>query len=266
MKGAPMGIIAQRSFNAAYVWLDTAFLLVFCLLLFISKRKLTFFFALFGGVLYFLVDYGIFHLITHSRSIEGGSMFWVLLWMSMSYGITNFAWIWLALKKDSRIVEWTVLILLWWIACPMLAGTFGQNSAQITISRTTGAYHGYMALILFISYLAVIVWNLFQKEKKYRFRIIWLFVIGVAVQFGWEFTLLIGGIRSSGITDVAERLRVLIVNSLLETNLGLPAIYCIYLLVSKKVGENLEKLTAAPFLTRLAENNERKYFSEKGKE
>lgn len=68
-------------------------------------------------------------------------MFWVLLWMSMSYGITNFAWIWLALRKDERFAEWTALILLWWLACPMLAGMFG-NAPEITIARTTGAYHG----------------------------------------------------------------------------------------------------------------------------
>lgn len=257
-----MGVIAQRTFNTAYIWLDTAFLVLFCVLLFLSKRKLTLLFALCGGVLYFLVDYGIFHLLTHSRTIEGGSMFWVLLWMSMSYGITNFAWIWLALRKDERFAEWTALILLWWLACPMLAGMFG-NAPEITIARTTGAYHGFMALFLFLSYLAVIGWNIFQKEKKYRFRILWLIAIGVAVQFGWEFSLLIGGIRSSGIVDMAEKLRVLVVNSLLETNLGLPAIYCIYLFISRKVGENLEKLPAAGFLTRLEENNAKRYFAEK---
>lgn len=257
-----MGVIAQRTFNTAYIWLDTAFLVLFCVLLFLSKRKLTLLFALCGGVLYFLVDYGIFHLLTHSRTIEGGSMFWVLLWMSMSYGITNFAWIWLALRKDERFAEWTALILLWWLACPMLAGMFG-NAPEITIARTTGAYHGFMALFLFLSYLAVIGWNIFQKEKKYRFRILWLIAIGVAVQFGWEFSLLIGGIRSSGIVDMAKKLRVLVVNSLLETNLGLPAIYCIYLFISRKVGENLEKLPAAGFLTRLEENNAKRYFAEK---
>lgn len=47
-----------------------------------------------AGILYLLVDFGIFHLVCHSRSItEGYSLFLVLLWMSMSYGFTNFAWI-----------------------------------------------------------------------------------------------------------------------------------------------------------------------------
>ena len=111
-----------------------------------------------------LVDYGIFHLLLHTRSIEGGNLFWVLLWMSMSYGITNFAWIWLWLSKDKHLFEWSLLIWLWWIAAPMLAATFGAGLEPIKIQRTTGAYHGYMALILFVSYAAAIVYNLLQND------------------------------------------------------------------------------------------------------
>lgn len=251
-----MEIIAQRTFGVLYIWMDTAFIVLLCLLLFLTKRRLTLLFALAGGVLYFLVDYGIFHLLTGSRSIEGGDMFWVLLWMSMSYGITNFAWIWLCLKKDRRIAEWTVLIFVWWIACPMLDDTFGAGLGQITIARTTGAYHGYMALILAASYMTVIIWNLFRRNKEHRFRILWLFAIGVAVQFGWEFSLLVGGIRSSGFESFADKLHVLIINSLVETNLGLPPIYAIYLWVTARVTEELKLRTPrVTFLERLAESN-----------
>ena len=144
-----MEIIAQRVFNTLYIYLDTGFLIVFCALLFFRKRYLTLFFSLAGGVLYMLVDYGIFHLVCHARSIEGGNLFLVLLWMSMSYGITNFAFLWLWMKKDEHLLEWSLLIWAWWLCAPMLAETFGQNFPTVTIQRTTGAYHGYMALILF---------------------------------------------------------------------------------------------------------------------
>ena len=43
---------------------------------------------------------------------------------------------------------------------------------------------------------------------------------GISVQFGWEAALLLCGIRPAGIMP-------LIVNSLLETNLGIPYIYWI---------------------------------------
>lgn len=232
-----MNIVAMRDFNIAYIILDCIFLLVFTVILCMNKKYLTVIWGLFGGILYFAVDYGIFHILTGSRSIEGGDMFLVLLWMSMSYGFTNFTWIWLCLRKDEHIKEWTVLIFTWWIACPMLSSMF--NSPHIHIQRTTNSYHGIMGGILFISYLAVIIYNIFIKDKDKRINILWLFAIGVSVQFGWEFSLLIGGIRSSGVA-FSEQLHTLIVNSLVETNLGLPIMYLIYHSVSKHIQEDLK--------------------------
>ena len=117
------------------------------------------------GVVYMLVDYGVFHLICHSRSISDEySLFWVLLWMSMSYGFTNFTWIWLCLSKDEHLPEWSLLILSWWFCCPLLTQTFVLNAVPIVIQRTTGAYHGYMALILFVGYLGAIVYDLRQQQ------------------------------------------------------------------------------------------------------
>lgn len=249
-----MEIIAARDFNLAYIILDSIFLLVFAGLLLYKKRRLTLFWGLFGGILYFAVDYGIFHLLTNSRSITGGSMFWVLLWMSLSYGFTNFTWIWLALKRDEYLKEWSFLIFVWWIACPVLAQMF--PSAEIHIERTTGAYHGVMGAILFVSYLAAIIYNFTQSDKSTRINVMRLFVIGVLVQLGWEFSLLVGGIRSGGFS-VEQKLITLFVNSLVETNLGLPAIYLIYLAITSKVNEDLTPTTKT-IKERLAENNVQK--------
>ena len=253
-----MEIIAQRGFNVAYIILDSIFLVIFCLMLLLTKRRLTFLWSIFGGILYFAVDYGIFHLAMHSRTISGGSMFWVLLWMSMSYGITNFAWIWLALKKDSHFTEWTLLIFTWWLACPMLSKMF-TSSPDIIIARTTGAYHGFMGAFLFVSYLAIIIYNLTKSNKEEKFNILWLFLIGFFVQFGWEFSLLIGDIRSNLFTDGWYKIKVLLTNSLVETNLGMPAIYCIYLLISSTWGEDMHKIEKTTFYSRLKENNLSKY-------
>ncbi len=233
-----MDIIASRDFNLTYIILDSIFLVIFAILLFCKKRYLTLIWALFGGILYFAVDYGIFHLLTHSRSITGGDMFWVLLWMSMSYGFTNFAWIWLALRKDKHLKEWTLLIFIWWIACPILSEM--APSEEIHIQRTTGQYHWIMALILFLSYLGVIIYNLMNQHEEAKVNILRLFLIGVLVQFGWEFSLLIGGIRSSNLS-FEEKIMTLIVNSLLETNLGLPLMFFIYLSITSKINENLTK-------------------------
>ncbi len=250
-------IIAMRDFNLSYIILDSIFLCVFIALLIIKKKYLTLFWALFGGILYFAVDYGIFHLATHSRSIEGGEMFWVLLWMSLSYGITNFAWIWLALKKDKHLIEWTLLIFIWWIACPLISKMI--PSPSIHIERTTNQYRGVMGVILFISYLSVIIYNLLlAKDKKTKVNIISLFIIGFLAQFGWEFSLLLGGIRSGTLT-LEEKIITLLSNSLIETNLGLPAMLLIYLAITSKVNEDLNK-NKQTIKERLITLNETNYF------
>lgn len=250
-----METIALRSFQPLYIWLDIAFLLVFAGVLIWKKKYMTVLVGFLAGILYMIVDYGIFHLLCHSRSITGGNLFWVLLWMSMSYGFTNFAWIWLWIQKDENLLEWSTLILLWWFCCPLLTQTFGGSAAPIVIQRTTGAYHGYMAALLFIGYLFVLLWNLAHKKKEEKMPLLWLLAIGILVQFGWEAGLLIGGVRSAGFS-FADKLRPLIINSLLETNLGMPYIYLIYLAYSSKFTEKLRRREKpVKFMEALRENN-----------
>lgn len=250
-----MELIARRQFVPAYIALDTVFLLVLAGLLLWKKRRMA---ALVGGIMgvvYFIVDYGVFHLICHSRSIEGGSLFWTLLWMSMSYGFTNFAWIWLALDKDEYLIEWSLLILCWWFCCPMLAQLIGFGQMPIVIQRTTGAYHGWMAAILFVGYLLAVVRNLGESDRKCRIDLLRLLTIGIAAQFAWEAALLLGGIRSAGL-DFAEKLRPLIVNSLLETNLGMPYVYLIFVALTRRFTSALARREDVPsFRERIAENN-----------
>ncbi len=73
-------------------------------------------------------------------------MFWVLLWMSVSYGFTNFSWLWLWLSRDRHLAEWSMLIPVWWFCCPLMSQTFTARFASgmqpIVIQRTTGACHG----------------------------------------------------------------------------------------------------------------------------
>lgn len=250
-------IIARRQFDPLYMWLDIGFLVVFAALLLVKKKYVTLIIGVLFGFVYFAVDYGIFHLVFRARTIsEGYSLFWVLLWMSISYGFTNFVWIWLWISKDKRLLEWSALILFWWLCAPMIAATFGTSENPIVIQRTTGAYHGYMAILLFAGYLALIVWNLFQREKARRVNILWLLAIGVLVQFGWEAGLLLGGIRSAGFENFADKILTLVTNSLLETNLGMPYIYAIFLAWSAKFTEQLRpRKLPLTFLHRLEENN-----------
>ena len=57
--------------------------------------------------------------------------------------------------------------------------------------------------------------------------LLWLMAIGIGVQFAWESVLLLSRVRPAS-------LELLIVNSLIETNLGLPYAYLIHRAVSKR--------------------------------
>lgn len=125
------------------------------------------------------------------------------------------------------------------------------------MTALVGIFFGfvYMAAILFAGYLGAAAYNLFQPDRARRIPIPWILAIGILVQFGWEAGLLLGGIRSAGLTGAAKFLP-LIVNSLLETNLGMPYIYAIYIACSRRFTEQLRR-RAQPvsFTARIAENN-----------
>ncbi len=234
------GIVPTRNLNLMYIIIDCVFLVFFLALLIYKKRYATVIFALFGGVLYTIVDYCGFYLLAHSRSVYiNGTLvgpletFLVLLWMSMSYGITNFAFIWVCVSKDKYWKYWLLTIIIWWLIAPSIAELGGE--ANITTSRTTGEYHGIMGIFMIVSYFVLIV--LLLRAKKPFVNVFILFLIGFSVQFAWEFSLLINGIRPMN----EESIRTLLVNSCMETNLGMPAIYGIYYLFNKHFNEDLSR-------------------------
>lgn len=235
-----MQINPTRNFNLLYIILDTLFIIILLTLLIYKKRNLTVLFALFGGILYTLVDFGGFYLLSHSRIVfingiqqDALNTFLVLFWMSMSYGITNFIFIWVLVSKDKLAKYWLFLIIMWWLICPSIASMGGENN--ITTFRTTTSYHGIMGIILVISYLILIIYTLINGKEIVN--ILYLCLIGISVQFSWEFSLLINGIRPLN----ENSLQTLIINSCLETNLGMPAIYLIYHLINKKYNEDGSK-------------------------
>src|SRR5262249_11232221 len=152
-----MDFAVARTFTSLYIYLDLAWLLVYVGILLYFRRRTALVVGLIMGVVYFAVDYGIFYHALGSRHIEGADPFWFLLWLSMSYGLTNFAWIWLLLDRDGRAVEWSLLPILGWVAVGQLSNSFGSGFAEIHIWRGVGPYHGAMAAILLVGYVIVIV-------------------------------------------------------------------------------------------------------------
>ena len=214
-----MDVTAARSFSTLFVWIDCAWLVVLAAILVWRRKCLAIVVGLLGGILYFLVDYGVFFLALRTRHVTGADPFLLLLWLSLSYGFTNMAWAWLLLDRDSRGVEWSILAVSGWLAVAFMSASFGAGFPVIRIQRGTGAYHGVMALILAAGYGALIVRNLAVPGP--RVDLLRLLAIGVGIQAAWELVLLLSGIRPPSLVPF-------VVNSLLETNLGMPYLFLIH--------------------------------------
>lgn len=234
-----MELDVARAFNSLYIYLDLAWLAVFIAVLWHLRRRTAVVVGLLAGILYFLVDYGVFYLALGTRTVEGAYPLWLLLWLSMSYGLTNFAWIWLLLDRDCHAVEWSLLTVGGWVLVALLSQSYGQGFRMIAIQRGTGSYHGAMALILVIGYLALIVRNVGAGDRGgKKIDLVRLLAIGIGVQFSWEAVLLVSGIRPTGFLP-------LVVNSLIETNLGMPYIFAIHKAVSARIRPELREAEPA---------------------
>lgn len=228
-----MDIIVARNFNSLYIILDLIWLGILTTLLFYFKKHLALIVGLLAGLLYMVIDYGIFYRLLGTRVVEGADTFWFLFWLSFSYGLTNFVWIWLLLNRDKMGVRWSILIISGYIAVAFISQVFGRNFHHISISRGTDSYHRVMAIILVIGYVYLLIRNFRAGKNGYlKVNLLRLMMIGIGVQFTWEFALLISGIRPPSITP-------LIINSLLETNLGMPIIYLIHTYVTRHYPEDL---------------------------
>ena len=238
-----MEIISARVFNLSYVYIDIIWLVVLLAILLYAKRYIAVIAGLIGGILYFIVDYGIFYLALGTRVIDGAEPVSLLLWLSISYGFTNFAWIWLWLDRDGYALEWSILMITGWFTVALLSRNFGISFPVISIQRGTVSYHGIMALILLIGYIILILINIRSgRSGEKKINIWWILAIGIIVQFSWEAVLLITGIRSVGFMP-------LIINSLLETNMGLPYLFLIHRAISSRYNEDMKKVTGNTGLT-----------------
>ncbi len=227
-------VIPSRVLNELYIFLDVGFLVFLGTLLLFQKRKVAFLVGLLAGLLYFVVDYGIFYHLLGTRTVTGANTALFLFWLSMSYGFTNFVWIWLWLDKDKHLFEWSLLIIAGWLTVALLSRNFGGPFGEIAISRGTNSYHGVMALMMFVGYAVVCIYNMQRKEP---ISILWLLIIGILVQFAWEAVLLVTGIRATG-------WQPLVVDSLIETNLGLPYMYFIHRAVSLRFAPSGQRILA----------------------
>ena len=205
--------LVTRSFNVLYIWIDAVLLLAFLGVLVRTRRRAALIVGLLGGVLYLIVDYGFFYVLLRTRTVVGMSVLPLEFWLSFSYGITNMAWMWLWFDEPGNRWEWSVLFPAGWLTSASVSQGLGGAFHGVQIARHVSSYHGIMVVFALVGYGWLAIHNLRHPDDRYSIRS--ALTIGIGTQFTWEAVLMISGIRPLA-------WRPLVIDSLIETNLGAP--------------------------------------------
>ena len=114
-------VIAARTMNSLYIWLDIAYLMMLLGVLLWTKRRQAVIAGLIGGSFVFCGRLRYVLFASGNTASSWSRSVLVLLWLSISYGFTNFVWIWLWLDRDGHTLEWSVLIVAGWLATALLS-------------------------------------------------------------------------------------------------------------------------------------------------
>ncbi|NHJ84732.1 MAG: hypothetical protein FK734_04675 [Asgard group archaeon] len=239
-----MSQVVARTFGIDFIYLDLILVSIWILLLLVRRRFKEFFFGLFGfGVVYF-TDAVIWYTLKETRHIEieneviGPILF--LAYFSFTYGVIMFSFAPLMFNKTIHYIEkllWAVLMYGGWLAIALISQKIGWNDTEIMIYRDMTESRLGQILMAVIGYLVLLAWktiseftdkfpfNLMKSVKWWYFGI--LITVGIFIHFSMESTLWIAGIRP---TDWV----VLLTNSLLEFNTGIPILFTMWIFVNLK--------------------------------
>ncbi len=229
-----MSSYVARTFDMDFVYLDLLFCAVWMLILIKQKQTLALWFGLFGALVVFLADDVLWLRIQHTRFLEvpfNRDLF--LLYFSFTYGMIEFSYVTVMFgaKSMKTRVLWTLFLYGGWMATALISqhvaiddrtiniGRDMSNARIVQVAMVVGGY----ALLLLLKY----IWR--PMRSLTLPRMLYLFVIGVLVHFGMEITLLASGIRPA-----EDYVDVLLFNSLLEFNMGIPILYILWTAVRSR--------------------------------
>ena len=224
-----------RLFGWEFIILDITFCLIWMIILLRKKYYMQLFFGLFGAVVVFISDYVFFYTIQSSREIfslpDGLNPLTFLIYFSFTYGMIEFSYVTVMfrLRDWKKRVYWTVLLYVGWFIIAFLPKILPLNDDTVDIVRHMAENRWAQIGMVLGGYLILIILKYTWKPFK---NVTWLqlgflFLTGFLVHFAMEITLL-----SAGIRPISEAWTVLLFNSFLEFNTGVPILYFIWKLIT----------------------------------
>jgi hypothetical protein len=115
-------------------------------------------------------------------------------------------------EKDSNKIFWTALLFGGWLTIALLSQFLPINDEIINPVRRMSSSRLMQIIIVVIGYIILFIMRYDIK------KILYLFLVGCGIHFMMEFSLWVSGIRPTG-------LDTLLINTLIEFNMGIPILY-----------------------------------------
>jgi hypothetical protein len=196
--------------------------------LFRRKHTIALWFGLFGALIVFLVDDVLWLRVQQTRFLEvpfNRDLF--LLYFSFTYGMIEFSYITAMFQARSMKTRalWTLFLYGGWMATALISQHAGIDDRTIQTGRDMSNARVIQVALVAGGYLLLLLLKYtWRPMKSLTFpRMLYLFLIGILVHFAMEVTLLASGIRPA-----ENYVHVLLFNSLLEFNMGVPILYILW--------------------------------------
>jgi len=217
-----------RTFDMDFIYLDIAFCAVWIIVLLRRKQTIPLCFGLFGALVTFLADDILWLHIQHTRTLDvpfNRDLF--LVYFSFTYGMIEFSYVTVMFQAKSMKAKalWTLFLYGGWLATALISQHVGIDDRTVQTARDMSHARIIQVAIVAAGYLLLLLLKYTwppMKSLTFR-RMLYLFCVGMLVHFGMEITLLASGIRPAG-----DYVHVLLFNSLLEFNMGIPILYILW--------------------------------------
>ncbi|MFX1389061.1 MAG: hypothetical protein ACFE9Z_03245 [Promethearchaeota archaeon] len=220
--------VVTRSIGIDFIYFDLIFLVIWIYFLIKKKYWLPIIWGLCGWLIYIFVDYILWYLITQTRNYIGPiNPFIFFLWFCFSPGFVQFSYVFMMFEKRNRkdLVFFTLLFYLGWICVSVGSQLIPLDDTLIEVSRNMNVANqrfNETIMVLVNIFIGLILW--FKKKLRLE-DLLYIFLIGILVEFSLELSLSISGIRQAqGFWSI----ELLVINTLLEFNLGIVLMYLVW--------------------------------------
>ncbi|MHA1825539.1 MAG: hypothetical protein ACTSUA_02670 [Candidatus Heimdallarchaeota archaeon] len=239
-----MSQIVGRTFGIDFIYLDLILVSIWIILLLVRKRFKELLIGIFGYVVVMFTDAVIWYTIKKTRHIEiagdviGPYLF--LAYFSFTYGVIMFSFAVMMFNRQVSPLEkilWSAFLFLGWLAIGLISQHIHWNDTEIYIYRDMTSSRLGQILMAIIGYALILAWKIISEfTDKFPFNLMktvpyWYFAVliitGIFIHFSMESTLWIAQIRPSD-------WEVLLTNSLLEFNTGIPILFALWVTINQK--------------------------------